>query len=52
MKKRREIRPLPPHEDPATCLHVWERHMWDVDPPKMYCPYCTTEAPIDGVPVK
>jgi hypothetical protein len=27
-------------EDPATCAHEWEPHIWELG--KQYCPYCAT----------
>jgi hypothetical protein len=39
MSEVREIRPFG-HDDPATCDHRWELHLWEQG--KEYCPYCAS----------
>lgn len=39
---KREIKPFGPHENPMTCAHIWEPHLYEHG--KRYCPYCTTTA--------
>jgi hypothetical protein len=42
-EESRPLSPLGPHEDPATCEHAWEPHLWEQG--KSYCPHCTTVKP-------
>lgn len=40
----REVLPFGPFEDPATCQHEWEPHVWEAG--QEYCPYCTISRPV------